>query len=239
MAKKAKNQEQISSLFPKNWDQPQSPSFDDNFFKNFMIAINTSRGAQKLYYFKPWDEDQKRSIVFTINRLKEIVIDYKDKREAKTNKHVLFPSKELKIQALSVLKTFFQSNNLILDEKFDDRLQRYKDIEQKRQSNVDDRKKKLENIMANIPKNNTNFWDAYNHLFETFNQPKDEAKLKKRAEKDEASDRSEICQQIIKKTFNYFFPVVVKPTDKNHHKITADQIQVFVETIENTLNNII
>ncbi|MFA5230199.1 MAG: hypothetical protein WC422_02025 [Candidatus Paceibacterota bacterium] len=56
-----------------------------------------------------------------------------------------------------MLKTFFQSNNLILDEKFDDRLQRYKDIEQKRQSNVDDRKKKLENIMANIPKNNTNF----------------------------------------------------------------------------------
>lgn len=239
MMKKPKRKEKAPSLFPENWDKPQSPKFDADFFKNFLITINGAHGELKHYYFKPWDEVQKKVIAASLNSLKAIVIGYKNQREAKINKHVLFPHQELKSQARSVLKKFFQPDNLILNEKFDDRLQRYKDIEKHRQSSVDVRKKKFENIMANIPKNNTKFWDAYNQLFETFNQPKDEAKIKKHVAHEEATERYEFCQQIIEKTFDHFFPTIVEPTDAKHHKIIADQIQVFIETIENTLNNII
>lgn len=239
MIKRPKKTEQIPSLFPPNWDQPQSPNFDANFFKNFVVTINGVNGQPEHYYFKPWNESQKRSIVSAVNNLKEMIIDYQNQRKAKISQHILFPHKELKAQARSVLKHFFQPSNLILDEKFDDRLQRYQNIEQQHQSNIENRKKNYGDIMANIPKNNTTFWTTYEHLFETFNQPNDEAKLKKRAENDEISEQYEICHQIINKIFDYFFPTVAKSTDKNHHKIIANQIQVFIKTIENTLNNII
>jgi hypothetical protein len=55
---------------------------------------------------------------------------------------------------LGFLRIFFQPDNLILDEKLDDRLRRYKDIEQKHQSNVGARRKQYEDSLANIPKDN-------------------------------------------------------------------------------------
>lgn len=239
MLKKRGPKEKPPSLYPDDWDKPKSPSFDPNFFKNFTIAVNDINNQPKNYYFKPWDEEQKHYINISLNILKSTLQEYINKKQDKSYTHVLFPDRDLKSKALSVLQAFFQPNNILLSENINDRLNRYQNIEKERQSSVQERRDQSEKILANIPKDNKKFWQAFDSLFGTFNRSENEKQLKSRAERDEYTEQRELGEEIIKKIFKHFFPTIVKFTDQKHHQIVLDQIKVFIDTIENTVNNII
>jgi hypothetical protein len=89
--------------------------------------------------------------------LKDLFSDYNHKKESKNYKYVSFPGSDLKTRALSTLNVFFQPANLILDENIDNRFNRYKNIEQQKQSTIDERRVEAERIVSNIPKGDKKF----------------------------------------------------------------------------------
>jgi hypothetical protein len=207
-------------------------SYDPDFFKNFEIIIEG-----KKYYFLPWDEKQKNFLNGCLNNFKNLILKYSEKPKDGSKKFPKFPYKEFKEKVISVLENFFHYSNLKLEFDLDNKLEELYNEEPKN-SNV-----KKENLRKKITSKNLlkdeKTLASIERLIEKWSKPRSREDLKDILLKQKEEESKKISKQIVKNVLNKFFPQLEYNIKENNKKVIIKQIENFVRTIENSINQVV
>jgi len=224
------------SLFLRGWDkQKPKNTVEDNFFDNFQI-----KAEDKIYYFLPWNTEQKEQIEKCVDSIKQSLAQYSE--ESKKIRYARFPYKNIKEKIQRLLSYFFSIANLPDSSVGFDAEKEMKTQKDKNPENVEEQQKKKERFLQQVEWENVpdkKLEEGIKKLAKTLSEPQTEKRLEENVNSIRREIKTEVQKKIIKTVFNKYFPDY-ENNDKNNKKpIIVRQIKKFIETIENSLNQII
>lgn len=207
-------------------------SYDPEFFNNFEITIEDEK-----YYFLPWDEKQNEFLKERLNSLKNLILKYSEKPKEESKKSPRFPYKEFKEEILSLLKMFFYYPNLKLEFDLENKL---KELERKEPKDVEEKKRNLRSkITSEKLLKDEKTLASIESLIEKWSKPRSKNDLKEVLLKQKEEISIKVSKKIVKNVLNRFFPQLQYNTEQNNKKVIIKQIENFVRTIENSINQIV
>jgi len=225
----------------KKYSKPETATskddFSDDFFKDFKISLKN-----QTYFFKPWNEEQKKLLSHRITSLKESILKYStDRTDQKIKKNLRFPYDIFRDNVIAIIKIFFNTSNLSINFNKNTRLN---ELIQREPINSYDQEVKKNAFMEHIKDikpdaASKDFLKNYESFANVLSRPRSKEKLEELVELEEKEIRQEICAKIAKFVFDKFFPNMKENIKNNKKGIIIKQIQKFIIAIDNSFNQII
>ncbi len=216
----------------ENQRNKNAVSYDPEFFKNFEITIEN-----KTYYFSPWNEVQKVFLTERLNSLKNLILKYAERPKDSNKKSPRFPYKEFKSEISSVLRMFFNYSNLKIDFDLENKLDK---LCEKEPENGRKKKTELEGkITSEKLLKDEKMLTILNRVINNWSKPRSREDLKASLLEEKEEELKRATEKIIQKTRSKFFPYLEYNMSINNKKIIIKQIENFVRTIENSINQVV